>query len=78
DKHAGTLQPLADARGLAHAAVKGGVAIHTSSTVIATERNGSRWTVKTSSGEVSAEWIIVATDAYSTGPWEQVRSEQVH
>lgn len=34
--------------------------------------------MKTSSGEVSAEWIIVATDAYSTGPWEQVRSEQVH
>ncbi|NNH62829.1 FAD-binding oxidoreductase [Rhizobium laguerreae] len=78
DKRAGTLQPLAYARGLAHAAVKSGVTIHTSSPVVATERNGSRWTVKTSSGEVSAEWIIVATDAYSTGPWEQVRSEQVH
>ncbi|MBY5642527.1 NAD(P)/FAD-dependent oxidoreductase [Rhizobium leguminosarum] len=78
DKRAGTLQPLAYARGLADAAVKAGVAIHTSSPVIATERNGSRWTVKTSSGEVSADWIIVATDAYSTGPWEQVRSEQVH
>ncbi|NKM99169.1 NAD(P)/FAD-dependent oxidoreductase [Rhizobium leguminosarum] len=78
DKRAGTLQPLAYARGLAHAAVKGGVAIHTSSPVVSTERNGSRWTVKTANGEVSAEWIIVATDAYSTGPWEQVRSEQVH
>ncbi|MBY5566701.1 FAD-binding oxidoreductase [Rhizobium leguminosarum] len=78
DKRAGTLQPLAYARGLAHAAVKAGVAIHTSSPVIATERNGSRWMVKTAKGEVSAEWIIVATDAYSTGPWEQVRSEQVH
>ncbi|MGO7214105.1 NAD(P)/FAD-dependent oxidoreductase [Rhizobium ruizarguesonis] len=78
DKRAGTLQPLAYARGLAHAAAKAGVAIHTSSPVVATERNGSRWTVKTSSGEASAEWIIVATDAYSTGPWEQVRSEQVH
>ncbi|MBY5397736.1 FAD-binding oxidoreductase [Rhizobium leguminosarum] len=78
DKRAGTLQPLAYARGLAHAAVKAGVTIHTSSPVVATERNGSRWTVKTAHGEVSAEWIIVATDAYSTGPWEQVRSEQVH
>ncbi|MGO7729680.1 NAD(P)/FAD-dependent oxidoreductase [Rhizobium johnstonii] len=78
DKRAGTLQPLAYARGLAHAAVKAGVTIHTSSPVIGTERNGGRWTVKTASGEVSAEWIIVATDAYSTGPWEQVRSEQVH
>lgn len=78
DMRAGTLQPLAYARGLAHAAVKAGVSIHTSSPVIATERNGSRWTVKTAKGQVSSEWIIVATDAYSTGPWEQVRSEQVH
>jgi glycine/D-amino acid oxidase-like deaminating enzyme len=34
--------------------------------------------VKTASGSVSAKWIIVATDAYSTGPWSQVRTEQVH
>ncbi|APO76726.1 FAD dependent oxidoreductase protein [Rhizobium etli 8C-3] len=78
DMRAGTLQPLAYARGLAHAGIKAGVSIHTSSPVIATERNGSRWTVKTDSGQVTADWIIVATDAYSTGPWEQVRGEQVH
>ncbi len=78
DMRAGTLQPLAYARGLARAAVKAGVEIHTSSPVIATERNGERWTVKTASGQVTADWIIVATDAYSTGPWEQVRNEQVH
>ncbi|WET73546.1 NAD(P)/FAD-dependent oxidoreductase [Rhizobium croatiense] len=78
DMRAGTLQPLAYARGLGHAAVKAGVAIHTSSPVIATERNGSRWTVKTENGGVSADWIIVATDAYSTGPFEQVRNEQVY
>ncbi|TCU36144.1 NAD(P)/FAD-dependent oxidoreductase [Rhizobium azibense] len=78
DLRAGTLQPLAYARGLAHAGIKAGVSIHTSSPVIATERNGSRWTVKTDSGQVTADWIIVATDAYSTGPWEQVRGEQVH
>ncbi|AJC81573.1 FAD dependent oxidoreductase protein [Rhizobium etli bv. phaseoli str. IE4803] len=78
DMRAGTLQPLAYARGLAHAAVKAGVAIHTSSPVIATERSGSRWAVKTKGGEVSADWIIVATDAYSTGPFEQVRNEQVY
>jgi glycine/D-amino acid oxidase-like deaminating enzyme len=78
DMRAGTLQPLAYARGLAHTAIKAGVSIHTSSPVIATERDGSRWTVKTESGRVTADWIIVATDAYSTGPWEQVRCEQVH
>ncbi|MBB3915873.1 NAD(P)/FAD-dependent oxidoreductase [Rhizobium fabae] len=78
DMRAGTLQPLAYVRGLAHAAVKAGVAIHTSSPVAATERKGSRWSVKTESGEVSADWIIVATDAYSTGPFEQVRNEQIY
>lgn len=78
DMRAGTLQPLAYARGLAHAAAKAGVAIHTSSPVIGTERNGGRWVVKTAGGQVTADWIVVATDAYSTGPWEAVRSEQVH
>ncbi|KQV73108.1 FAD-binding oxidoreductase [Rhizobium sp. Root1220] len=78
DLRAGTLQPLAYARGLAHAAANAGVGIHTSSPVIATERNGNRWIVKTAAGQVTADWIIVATDAYSTGPWEQVRTEQVH
>ena len=78
DMRAGTLQPLAYARGLADAAIKAGVAVHTSSPVVATERSGNRWTVKTPTGQVTADWIVVATDAYSTGPWEQVRAEQVH
>ncbi|MBB5573898.1 MULTISPECIES: NAD(P)/FAD-dependent oxidoreductase [Rhizobium] len=78
DMRAGTLQPLAYVRGLAHAAAKAGVVIHTGSRVTATEKNGGRWIVGTAGGTVSADWIIVATDAYSTGPWEQVRSEQVH
>jgi glycine/D-amino acid oxidase-like deaminating enzyme len=78
DMRAGTLQPLAYARGLAHAAVKAGVSLHTGSSVVSTEKNGKRWTVKTAKGSVTADWIVVATDAYSTGPWEQVRTEQVH
>lgn len=78
DMRAGTLQPLAYVRGLAHAAVNAGVALHTASPVVATERKGSKWVVKTEKGSVTADWIIVATDAYSTGPWEAVRNEQVH
>ncbi|WP_160007814.1 FAD-binding oxidoreductase [Rhizobium sp. 18055] len=78
DMRAGTLQPLAYARGLAHAAVKAGVSLHTGSSVVSTEKSGKRWTVKTAKGSVTADWIVVATDAYSTGPWEQVRTEQVH
>jgi len=78
DMRAGTLQPLAYARGLAHAAVKAGVTIHTGSRVTETRRDASRWQVKTAGGSVTADWIIVSTDAYSTGPWAQVRAEQVH
>ncbi len=78
DKRAGTLQPLAYVRGLAHAAERAGVTLHTSSRVVSTERIGSRWKVATDRASVTADWIIVATDAYSTGPWEHVRTEQVY
>jgi glycine/D-amino acid oxidase-like deaminating enzyme len=78
DMRAGTLQPLAYARGLAHAAVKAGAKLHTSSAVVETgEANGKKF-IRTADGQVAANWIIVATDAYSTGPWKQVRLEQVH
>lgn len=78
DMRAGTLQPLAYARGLAHAAIRAGARIHTGSAVLSTGVANGKNIVKTASGEVSADWIIVATDAYSTGPWQQVRREQVH
>ncbi|CAN7550106.1 NAD(P)/FAD-dependent oxidoreductase [Neorhizobium tomejilense] len=78
DMRAGTLQPLAYARGLAHAAVKAGARLHTASAVTGTDEVNGRKVVRTASGEVTADWIIVATDAYSTGPWEQVRREQVY
>ncbi|UXS02432.1 NAD(P)/FAD-dependent oxidoreductase [Agrobacterium tumefaciens] len=78
DTRAGTLQPLAYVRGLAKAAAKAGARIFTESPVIATERDGNRWVVKTPQGAVSSDWIIVATEAYSTGPWKIVREEQVY
>ncbi|ATN36058.1 FAD-dependent oxidoreductase [Rhizobium sp. ACO-34A] len=77
DMRAGTLQPLAYVRGLAKTAIAAGAKIHTGSAAISTERNGSRWVVRTKNGSVSANWIIVASEFYSTGPWEQVRNEQV-
>jgi glycine/D-amino acid oxidase-like deaminating enzyme len=78
DMRAGTLQPLAYVRGLARAALAAGARLCGDSPVIATERQGSCWKVSTAQGSVTADWIIVATDAYSTGPWEQVRYEQIH
>lgn len=78
DMRAGTLQPLAYARGLAHAAVKAGATLHTASPVILSEKTAAGWTVKTARGSVTAPWLIVATDAYSEGPFAAVRNEQVH
>lgn len=78
DMRAGTLQPLAYVRGLAHAAASAGAALHTRSPAIAFEERDGRHVVKTAQGEVAAQWVVVATDAYSTGPWEIMRREQVH
>lgn len=78
DERAGTLQPLAYARGLATAAVAAGATIHTDSPVTACDAQGTRWALRTPAGEVVADWVIVASDAYSTGPWASVEQEQVH
>ena len=78
DARAGTIQPLAYARGLACAAVAVGARIFTRSPVVGAEQTGDTWVVRTASGSVRAKWIVVATDAYSIGPWQSVRTEQVH
>ncbi|MBN9036753.1 MAG: FAD-binding oxidoreductase [Rhizobiales bacterium] len=78
DPRAGTLQPLAYARGLARAAIAAGADLFTGSPVVAIEPDGARWRLLTPGGSVSADWVVVATDAYSTGPWKVVRDEQVH
>ncbi|HEV7258589.1 MAG TPA: FAD-binding oxidoreductase [Bosea sp. (in: a-proteobacteria)] len=78
DPRAGTIQPLAYARGLAGAAIGEGATIHTGSAVTSFERGSDGWTVKTAGGSVSANWLILATDAYSAGPTSRIREEQVH
>jgi glycine/D-amino acid oxidase-like deaminating enzyme len=77
DLRAGTIQPLAYARGLAGAAIAAGARIHTQSPVRSAERAGKAWTLKTDGGTVAADWIAVATDAYGVAPWPQGRREQI-
>ena len=77
DLRAGTIQPLAYVRGLAWAACKAGAAIHTGSAVTAIETSGAGWRLVTARGSVSAEWVVVAVDAYGLSPWPQVVREQV-
>jgi glycine/D-amino acid oxidase-like deaminating enzyme len=78
DPRAGTVQPLAYARGLAAAASAAGARIYIGSPALAAQRDERGWAVHCASGSVRAEWIVVATDAYAHGPWNVVRREQVH
>ncbi len=64
DPRAGTIQPLAYVCGLARAASEAGAQIHenTPATAIRTVENG--WQIVTPSGTVTAQNLIVATNAY--------------
>jgi glycine/D-amino acid oxidase-like deaminating enzyme len=77
DPRAGTVQPLAYVRGLAEAAIRHGARFHARSPAINCEDLGDGWRIKTPDGSVKAPRVIVATDAYSTGPWRALRREQV-
>lgn len=78
DLRAGTIQPLAYVRGLAHAAVAAGAQIFTASPVTGASEQNGKWVVKTAAGTVTADWVVVATNAYTNVPWAEVRAELVH
>jgi glycine/D-amino acid oxidase-like deaminating enzyme len=78
DRRAGTIQPLAYARGLARAALQAGARLYTHSPVLGATHEHGVWTVRTDRGAAKSPWIIVATDAYSTGPWARIDEEQIH
>ncbi|MBB3936737.1 NAD(P)/FAD-dependent oxidoreductase [Aureimonas phyllosphaerae] len=78
DERAGTIQPLAYARGLARAAIAAGATIFTASPVIAATDERDVWRLATPTGVVRARSVVVATDAYGTGVFPQIRREQVH
>jgi sarcosine oxidase len=77
DARAGTIQPLSFARGLANAALSEGATIHAATPALSAQRRGSTWRVETPAGAVEAEWIIVATNAYTHAPWPELRDEIV-
>jgi len=66
---AGSVQPLSYARGLARAAQSLGVQIHGSTLVRKLERQGGAWRLESARGEVIADRVVLATNAYTTGLW---------
>jgi glycine/D-amino acid oxidase-like deaminating enzyme len=64
----GHLNPLAFARGLARAVLARGVRLFARSPLVALERHGARWRLRTPSGRVEARRVFLATAAYSGPP----------
>ncbi len=77
DHRAGTIQPLAYARGLAHAAIKAGAVIHANSPVSGIARSGADWVLRTPGGTLKAKWLIPASDAYTEKVFPEIVQEQV-
>jgi glycine/D-amino acid oxidase-like deaminating enzyme len=78
DERAGTIQPLAYARGLARAAIAAGARIFSSSPVLGCQADGDRWILRTPQGTARAKWVLVATNAYTVAPWAELRAELTH
>jgi len=73
DPNAGTIQPLSYVRGLAIAAVGLGAMIYQQSSLLKLTRDGNRWLAKTESGQVLADQVVLATNAYADQNSEAVR-----
>lgn len=71
DPRAGTVQPLAYARGLGRAALAAGAQIFTQSPVLRADQGSAGWTLYTPGGTVRAARVIWAGNAYATGPAAQ-------
>jgi glycine/D-amino acid oxidase-like deaminating enzyme len=79
DRRAGTIQPLAYARGLARAALDAGAQIYTDTPLHSATRVGDLWKLTAGSGTITAKSVIVATNAYgdmfSQTPWTTYTQE---
>jgi glycine/D-amino acid oxidase-like deaminating enzyme len=77
DPNAGTIQPLSYARELARAAVDQGVSLYRRSALVDLRRQDDRWLATTARGQVSAEQVIIATNAYADANSANVRESTV-
>jgi glycine/D-amino acid oxidase-like deaminating enzyme len=73
DPGAGTIQPLSYARSLATTAVALGVSLFEQSAIETLTRAEDRWLATTAQGQVSAEQVVIATNAYANANSAGVR-----
>jgi glycine/D-amino acid oxidase-like deaminating enzyme len=69
DERAGTINPMGYARGLSRIATAAGAAVHTGVTVESLTPACGKWTVRTNAGEVKANRVLLATNAYTDALW---------
>ena len=77
DASGGDLQPLDYARGLARAAIAAGAKIHGGTPVTGMSRVDGRWQLRTPTGRVTAETVVLGTNGYSTDLLPELRRSVV-
>ncbi|HVJ40533.1 MAG TPA: FAD-dependent oxidoreductase [Dongiaceae bacterium] len=77
DPRGGVLQPLSYARGLATAAMSEGATIHAYSPVRRLGRAGDRWLLDLGSHTITANKVVLATNAYTDDLWPGLRQTVV-
>lgn len=77
DRRGGHINPFAYVRGLARAAAKAGAAIYTNTLVRGIVRRDNVWLIHAGQYRLTADSVIIATNAYSTGLWPGLRESVV-
>ena len=77
DRRGGQLNPLSYARGLARAAIQAGASVHGATRVEAVARQGGQWRLRTATGTVRADKLLLATNGYTDDLWSGLRRSLV-
>ncbi|WP_428428716.1 NAD(P)/FAD-dependent oxidoreductase [Pararhizobium sp.] len=77
DPRGGDLHPLNYARGLVTAAQNAGASIHGDSRVVSTRRQSGKWFLTTDKATVTADKLLVVTNACTGGLWPNLRKSLV-
>ncbi len=69
DRRGGNLNPLAYARGLARAAAENNVSVFANSPMLSLTRENELWKIKSTSGMLNADKVLICTNAYTDRSW---------
>lgn len=69
DHRAGTINPMGYVRGLARSAQAAGATINVGTRARALRRERNRWIIETDRGIVTADRVVLGTNAYTDGLW---------